>query len=105
MSELQACARYELNAVPGVPTLNKTGGNDGKSIFGALWHKITKGGISVPGVGKVKGTQDITMPEEKDNSHEIGDMKTGGIPTIGNAGTESKKPVEQGSNNGESIKK
>ena len=103
--DVNAFQGAELNAIPGVTTLNKTGGNDGKSIFKALWYAITKGGISVPVVGKVKNAQDITLPEEKNNSHEIGEMKTGGIPAVGNAGTQSKKPVEQGSNNGEPVKK
>ncbi|MEO7461909.1 MAG: RHS repeat-associated core domain-containing protein [Ferruginibacter sp.] len=103
--DVNAFQGAELNAIPGVTTLNKTGGNDGKGIFKALWYKITKGGVSVPGVGKVKGATDITTPDEKDNSHEIGKMTTDGIPNVGNAGTQSKKPVEQGSNNGEPVKK
>lgn len=86
----------------------KTGGNDGKRIFGALWYAIQmawgKGGVSVPTVGKVNGATDITMPEEKDKSHEIGEMGVNGIPNVGNAGTKSRKPVEQVSNNGEPIK-
>ena len=103
--DVNAFQGSELSAMPGVKTLNKTGGNDGKSIFGALWYAISGKGISVPTVGKVNGAQDITAPEEQTNSHEIGKMGVTGIPTVGNAGTQSKKPVEQGNNNGEPVKK
>ncbi len=103
--DVNAFQGAELNAIPGVKTLNKTGGNDGKSIFKALWYRITKGGISVPSVGKVNGAEDITTQNEKNNSHEIDKMATDGIPKVGNAGTQSHKPVEQSSNNGEPVKK
>lgn len=47
-------------------------------------------GMSVPGVGKVRGAQDITSPDEKNNTHAIDKMTTEGIPNVGNSGTQSK---------------
>jgi RHS repeat-associated protein len=77
-------------------TQNKTGGVDGYNPKGI----ITKGAAgSVLTVGKIPKSEDITDPLDADKGHPIGEMSTTRIPSIGNAGTESKRPIEQGNNN------
>jgi hypothetical protein len=56
--------------------------------------------ISVPSVAPVPGATDLSTEEDKDKGHAIGEMSTNNIPEVGNAGTATQKPIEQGVNNG-----
>jgi len=76
-------------------TYNKTGGLDGGSV-----SAIAAGLISVPTVAPVPGAIDISTNADQNKGHAIGEMSTENIPSIGNAGTTTQKPIEQGVNNG-----
>jgi len=76
-------------------TENMTGGLDG----GKSWKQALIGN-SVPSVEAVPGARDITADEDMDKGHAIGKMSTDNIEYIGNPGTETKRPIEQGVNNG-----
>jgi hypothetical protein len=80
----------------------KTGGLDG----GNSMSEIIKGN-SVPSVAPVPDAENLSKifpSDDANHGHDIGKMSDSHIPDIGNPGTESKKPIEQGSNNSNAPK-
>ncbi|MFN5310235.1 MAG: RHS repeat domain-containing protein [Candidatus Kapaibacterium sp.] len=88
-----------LTTPRGILSLNKTGGEDGKNFLSSIYHAVTKDDFSVPGVGKVNNSKDITSKAEKSKGHNIANMSVENIPFIGNNGHHTHKPIEQGSDN------
>ena len=98
---------YELNVSPfeggGLsksPIVKETetevGGLDGATIQG-----LVKKGVagSVPTVAPIPGVKNVSSQADADKGHAIGDLSTSGINPKGGAGTQTKKPVEEGNNN------
>jgi RHS repeat-associated protein len=56
-------------------------------------------GNSVPTVAPVAGEQNGTVDSDSNKGHAISELSTDKIPYVGGAGTESQRPIEQGSNN------
>ena len=74
----------------------KLGGLDGGNSLMQLF-KFN----SVPTVGAVPGANNISTPKDANAGHAIENMSDGGIPYIGNAGTKTQEPIQEGCNNGE----
>ncbi|MEO6833363.1 MAG: hypothetical protein ABI378_12515 [Chitinophagaceae bacterium] len=76
-------------------TQYKLGGHDGGKNLREL-IKLN----SMPTVGAIPQAENATMKEDADKGHAIAPMSSGNIPHVGNAGTSTQKPIEEGSNNG-----
>jgi RHS repeat-associated protein len=99
--------QYELDVSPfqgaGLPanpnvqtTETQVGGLDGGSING-----VRKKGVagSVPTVAPIPGVKNISSKSDADKGHAISELSTDNIKNSDNAGTETKKPIEQGVDN------
>jgi len=88
----------DLPAKKGIPTQNKTGGQDGGRNL-----KESLIGNSVPTVEPVPNAIDYKDPSDANKGHAINKMSTSNIPSLGNGG--NAKTIEQGSNNEKHEKK
>lgn len=75
--------------------LQLLGGLDGGKSLGEMMN-----GNSVPTVAAVPGAENASTDADEDKGHAVNEMSTERIPPVGNAGTSTQKPIEQGSNNG-----
>lgn len=76
-------------------TQYKLGGLDGGKSLSQMMN-----GNSVPTVDAPPNAENATADEDADKGHAIDQMSDTKIPPVGNAGTSTQKPIEQGSNNG-----